>query len=204
MVCIDPGHPSEVGRGTSGRRSTEIGVAWGIAQDLQQRLEKRGFKVVMTKAKPQQMVRNRARAEIANRAHADLVVRLHCDAGSGSGFAVYYPSQSGTVNGTTGPSKAVILVSRTAATAFHRAMSATLKGSLPDNGLKTDLQTAVGAKQGALTGSIFSQAPVLLVEMVVLPNPTDEDFILSASGHRKMCDALENGVLAVIHRRPHP
>src|SRR5579862_4872193 len=89
IICIDPGHPSEVGQGTTGKKLSEIHAAWVEAQLLKQLLEKQGFTVKLTKASEKEYVRNRARAEVANQAHADLMVRLHCDASSGSGFASY-------------------------------------------------------------------------------------------------------------------
>ena len=60
------------------------------------------------------------------------------------------------------------------------------------------MQTAVGGRQGALTGSVFSKVPVLLVEMVVLTNAKDEAFILSKQGRALMVDALAKGVLAAV------
>ena len=81
---------------------------------------------------------------------------------------------------------------------FHRAYAAALRGHLRDNGLKSDLATAVGAKQGALTGSIHSKVPVLLVEMCVLTNRKDEAFLASKSGHDRMVAALEAGTLAAL------
>jgi hypothetical protein len=65
-ICIDPGHPSEVGSGTEGKRSTEKQVAWAIAQDLTKKLREYGYAVVLTKARENQNVKNRRRAEIAN------------------------------------------------------------------------------------------------------------------------------------------
>ena len=197
-ICIDPGHPSEVGIGTQGRRTTEVKVAWEVAQELRRVLRADGYRVVLTKSSLMQKVKNRERANVANRARADLMVRLHCDASAHRGFAVYYPSRSGTVQGITGPSKWVRDSSKTAAGAFFGAMSKALEGSLPNQGLKTDLATAVGAKQGALTGSIFSQVPVLLVEMVVLTNHQDENFIVSKAGRAQMVRALSEGVRAAV------
>lgn len=198
VVCIDPGHPSEVGIGTQGKRLTEVGVAWRVAQALQTRLRKDGYTVILTKSKERQTVRNRKRAEIGNAAKADLMLRLHCDASAGSGFTVYYPAQKGTVQGVTGPSQTVIDQSKTLARKFHAAMADSLRGKLPDEGLKTDRQTAVGGKQGALTGSIFAKTPVVLVEMVVLTNPKDEAFIGSAQGQAAMVEALASGVAAAL------
>lgn len=196
-ICIDPGHPSDAGSGTRGKHSTEIGVAWQVATALEAELKAEGFRVVLTKHAEPEMVTNRRRAEIANEARAALMVRLHCDAGEGSGFAVYYPDRKGTWKGNTGPDATVLQSSALAGKRFHLAMAETLAGSvLKDNGLKTDMQTAIGARQGALTGSIFSQVPVVLVEMVVLTNPKDEDFILSEAGKTLVVKALARGVLA--------
>lgn len=200
-ICIDPGHPSEVGMGTQGKKVTEVQIAWEIAGQFAVALKKEGYTVVLTKGAERTMVRNRRRAEIANAAKADLMVRLHCDAASGSGFTVYYPDQQGTSNGVSGPSDAVISASRRAATKFQLAMAEVLMGKLASNGLKNDRATAVGGKQGALTGSIFSKVPVLLVEMVVLTNPKDERFIISAKGKGEMVKGLVAGVKAALNSR---
>lgn len=197
VICIDAGHPSEVSRGTRGARSTEIQVAYRIAGLLEKRLVHDGFQVVMTKSHEEELVTNRRRAEIANAAHAALFLRLHCDAAKGTGFTVYYPGEQGTSDGVTGPSQEVIARSREAAERFYKAMVKSLDGKLAADGLKTDRHTSVGSKQGALTGSIFSAVPTILVEMVVLTNPKDEDWILSAPGESAMVGALEAGVRAV-------
>ncbi|MBX3118894.1 MAG: N-acetylmuramoyl-L-alanine amidase [Fimbriimonadaceae bacterium] len=200
-ICIDPGHPSEVGRGASGKRITEIKAVWLVAVELQKLLEKEGYKVVLTKKSEDEFVRNQRRAEIANNAKADLLLRLHCDAAPTSGFASYYPSKQGTAKGKTGPSKDVIKKSGEAAKMFHPAAIKVLKGKLKDRGLKTDLHTAVGAKQGALTGSIFSKVPVILVEMAVLSNDSDDRFMSSKAGQQQMAKALLAGIKAAVPRK---
>jgi N-acetylmuramoyl-L-alanine amidase len=197
-VCIDPGHPSEVGRGTAGKSVSEIQVAWEVGTALRDVLVKDGYRVVMTKSKRDQVVTNRKRAEIANEAKADLMLRLHCDASTDRGYAIYYPGQRGTVNGFTGPSMSVVQFSSLAAYAFHGAFSRTIGSRLQNNGVKTDTQTSIGAKQGALTGSIYSERPVILVEMVVLTNPKDEAFISSKAGKQVMVEALRQGVQAAV------
>jgi N-acetylmuramoyl-L-alanine amidase len=201
VICIDPGHPSEVGLGAHGRHSTEIEVAYRVAGRLAARLRHEGYRVVLTKHRLNQIVTNRRRAEIANDAHAAVLLRLHCDASVAdiaSGFAVYYPSRQGRTAGFLGPSQAVIDSSRQAADRFYPAMRKSLEGKLSGLGLKTDLETAIGSKQGALTGSIFSQVPTVLVEMVVLTNPKDEDWILSKAGLDAMVEGLDAGVRAAV------
>ncbi len=198
-VCIDPGHPSEVGRGTRGRKTTEIRVVWEVANLLAEALRKDGVKVVLTKSAEEQYVANKDRARIANESGADLFIRLHCDAASGSGLTVYHPDRVGTAkDGKRGPSAQVLASSTRAALAFQASLAKSLKGVFRLNPLKTDRQTAVGGKQGALTGSIYSEVPVVLIELCVLTNRKDEAFITSKAGRAKLVAALARGVLAAI------
>lgn len=203
VVCIDPGHPSEVGRGTQGRHITEIQAAWIVAQKLRATLIQRGFTVVMTKTSEYEFVRNRARAETANDAHADYMIRLHCDADAGTGIATYAPDRQGVSDGRRGPSQSVIASSQSMAKVFHRVMIASLHGTLKDRGLLPDTSTAVGGKQGALTGSIYSKVPVVLVEMCVLTNPKDEQFILQPQNQQLLANAMANGIQAALNDQRH-
>ncbi|MFM7321616.1 MAG: N-acetylmuramoyl-L-alanine amidase [Armatimonadota bacterium] len=198
-VVIDPGHPSEVGEGCRGRRTDEITVAWEIAKLLRDALRASGCDVLLTKRTARERVTNRSRAAIATRFRADLAVRLHCDAGADRGFAVYAPDRPGRDrNGNRGPSATVCARSTFAARQFHTAMGSALAALLPDRGCWSDTKTAIGAEQGALTGSVHSTQPVVLVEMVVLTQTTDEGFILSPAGRRRMVDALAAGTRAAL------
>lgn len=200
VVCLDPGHPSEVGRGTQGKKLTELQAVWDMALLLKPRLEKLGAKVVMTKSSVDQTVTNKARAEVANNSGADIMLRLHCDAAAGSGFASFYPTQQGTSQGVKGPSPEMLAKVEPMARRFHAALALALKGKLTNLGLKSDLKTAVGSKQGALTGSIFSKVPSILVELVVLTNPKDEAFLASNKTRSLYADALAKAVVAALEK----
>jgi N-acetylmuramoyl-L-alanine amidase len=200
-ICIDPGHPSENGVGTRGIHISEVKAAWQVALKLRDILKADGFKVVMTKTSEMEVVTNIRRAQIANDAHASLAVRIHCDAGSRSGFATYYPGTQGKSHGVTGPSDEVIQLSHAAAERFHPAVIEALHGAVGDRGLHTDSATMIGGRQGgALTGSVFSKVPVLLVEMAVLQNAHDDAFIASDAGQEQMAKALAAGVRAAVNR----
>lgn len=198
VICIDPGHPSDASRGTQGRRITEIRADWLVALRLKFLLESRGASVVLTKNSQEQFVTNKERAEIANRCGADLMVRLHCDDASGSGIATYFPDRSGVRGDAHGPSPEIIAESSAIAPYFHQALVRSLRGVLLDRGAHSDLLTAVGSKQGALTGSIFSKVPVVLVEMCVLTNQHDEDLIVSEQGQERIAEALYEGVRSAL------
>ncbi len=195
VVCIDPGHASETSAGNVVQNgTTEVHIAWVVALKLKALLEAEGLKVVMTKQKEAEVVTNKDRARIANRAKAALMIRLHCDASEDSGYAVYSPDRQGTVQGMTGPAQEIIDRSLVAAKAVHQGMVSVLDGVLKDGGVRGDSKTFVGSKQGALTGSIFSEVPAVLIEMVVLSNKEDAEFIKSEDGQQKMARAIAAGI----------
>jgi N-acetylmuramoyl-L-alanine amidase len=195
IVCIDPGHPSETSAGNVVQNgTTEVHIVWVVALKLRALLEAQGFKVVMTKSRVEQVVTNKERAMIANNAKAGLMIRLHCDASTDSGYAVYSPDRQGTVQGVTGPTQQIIQESRVAAELVHKGLASELAGVLKDGGVRGDSKTFVGSKQGALTGSIFSQVPAVLVEMVVLSNKADAEFIKTEAGQMKMAKAIAEGI----------
>jgi N-acetylmuramoyl-L-alanine amidase len=194
-IVIDPGHPSETSAGNERQNgTTEIHMNWLVALALRDSLRARGYEVLMTKASEAELVTNRARAELGNRAHAALMVRLHCDASSDSGFALYYPDRQGTVAGRTGPTEEVMRRSAIAAESLHAGIAPVLLGKLKDGGVRGDSKTFVGSRQGALTGSIFSEIPVVLIEMVTLSNARDAAFITSEGGRQLMAGAIAAGV----------
>lgn len=198
-ICVDPGHPSENGAGCTGRNGTkEYKVNWIVGQRLKQLLEQAGATVVLTKSSEGQTVTNRRRAEIANEANVDLAVRLHCDSGGSSGFAFYYPDRQGTVQGVTGPSESVRRRSKQAAYGLYPMMKEKLTGYLPGRGIHGDSETYIGSRQGALTGSIFSKVPVLAIEMCMLTQAHDEDFISTSSGKWKMAGSIKAGIVAYL------
>jgi N-acetylmuramoyl-L-alanine amidase len=88
----------------------------------------------------------------------------------------------------------VIHASAAAADSLHVSMSRALEGKLHDGGIRTDAKTGVGEEQGALTGSILSRVPVVLIEMVSLTNAHDAEFITSPSGVSLMAQAIANGI----------
>jgi N-acetylmuramoyl-L-alanine amidase len=194
-IVIDPGHPSEVSSGATVHNGTsEVRIAWLVAQRLATLLRAQGYRVVLTKPAERTMVPNADRARIGNEADAALVVRLHCDDSPDSGYAIYYPDRKGTVQGHTGPSEAVMRASAAAAESLHVSMSRLLGGKLKDGGVRGDSKTAIGEQQGALTGSILSSVPVVLVEMVTLSNAHDASFIKREAGQSMMARAIAEGV----------
>lgn len=195
LIVIDPGHPSEVSSGAEVQNgTTEVATAWQVSQRLRRLLTAYGYRVVMTKSAERELVTNVQRAEVGNREKAALVVRLHCDASPDSGYAIYHPDRSATVQGRSGPSESVMRRSQAAAESLHVSLARRLARRLKDGGVRGDSRTAIGAKQGALTGSVFSDVPVVLIEMVTLSNANDARFIRDAKGQSLMAQAIAEGI----------
>lgn len=194
-VCIDPGHPSERNSGgavVNGLR--EVDVNWKVARLVGIRLRREHVGVVFTKSSLGEYVSNRRRAMIANRSRCDLMVRIHADSGGKGGFAVYYPDRPGAAFGVTGPRSDVISASARAAARFHHSVAESLRGEMPDDGLFGDDKTFVGRQQGALTASIFSKVPVVLIEMGFLDNRHDAAWLKVPANLGRMADAIARGI----------
>lgn len=205
-VVIDPGHPSEVSAGTHPINGiSERDINWIVSRGLQRRLTALGVEAMLTRADSAEAMTNLARAEFANCAAPALFLRLHADAAPSRGFTVYHADRAGRAHGVVGPQASVRLASAEWAVALERAMQRVLAPhGIPSRGVRPDAQTAVGATQGALTGSIVARVPTVLVEMVVLTDERDARFIRSAAGQQVMIEALLQGLMARIetNRRP--
>jgi N-acetylmuramoyl-L-alanine amidase len=200
VVCLDPGHPSENNDGAIIQNGlTEVAVNWQVAKRLRELLKVQGFAVIMTKNTQDQYVDNKTRAQIANQAKSHLFLRLHCDSANGrvQGITFYYPDKQGTKDGKTGPPKAIISKSAQASFIIHAKTMEKLGRSLKDRGIKGESDTLIGGSpQGALTASIYSEVPVITVEMVFLDNPSDAEFIRNVNNQQKMAEALKEGIMA--------
>lgn len=202
-VVIDPGHPSEVNRGTTVVNGlTERDVNWRMARRLASRLERDGIEVYLTRSDSGAMMTNRARAEVANCAAPALFLRLHADAGPVRGFAVFHADREGRAQGVTGPPAALRRESRRWAEVIEGEMRRRLPDAgLPARGLIGESRSAVGAKQGALTGSIFARVPTVLIEMVVLTNRADARWIRTEVGQQALVEAMSQGVSEGLRER---
>ncbi len=199
IIAIDPGHPSETSSGCIHHGVTELEICWQTALELEKLIAcEPGLRAIKTKNEVNTMVTNRERAEIANNASACILIRLHCDSGTGSGCTLYYPDKPGTAQGVTGPSEEVMLASRKAAEYLQEGLAETLGDRLKLNPIKTDSDTYVGQKQGALTGSVFAKVPAVVVEMVYLSNASDAAFIKEPANQQLIAKGLLAGVKKLV------
>lgn len=166
-IVIDPGHGSAANkRDYEGATELEIGLK------LKSVLEKKGYKVVMTRTTNGEAIGgvssgedndNIARAKIANDANASLSIRLHSDSRSDDSFWVVYPSKSGKDRtGFSGPlSDTVIPQSKEAAGLLKNAMvTAGFSGIIKGEG-----EYSSSGKGDILIFSAHTKFPVITLEL---------------------------------------
>lgn len=200
VIAIDPGHSSRIPRGsepiapgssiykakdnsgTAGRytRVPEYKVAMNVAKKLKTVLEKRGYKVVLTRKDNVTAVSCKSRAQIANRAKADIFIRLHCDGAASSatrGISMQSPGAKyryGRIN-----HKKVVRLSRCILRSTCKATGAKSKGVYYRNDL---------------TGNNWAKMPVTLIEMGFMSNPTEDRKLVKRSYQSKLAKGIANGI----------
>jgi N-acetylmuramoyl-L-alanine amidase len=161
-VVIDPGHG---GKDTGGKTAhlTEKDMALQLAKDLKADLEKRGFKVVMTRSRDS-TVTDAERVAEANKAQHAIFISLHfgCHAPNGAGVATYIFTPRGGVAHPT-PGTQHNAENLQLACAVHATVMSPLKGGMVDRGIE---QVPVELLKDL-------NMPAVMLEPGVISNPGD-------------------------------
>ena len=207
VVVLDPGHDLKanvatepIGPGSTTRKIRDGGGTRGVVSGLSEAelnlrvalrlrplVERAGVRVVMTRTTTSgTSMGNVARARIANRAGAALFLRIHADGSTDRrtrGTHTLYPALR------RGWTDDVHAESRRAA----RIVQAELVRALgfPDRGLR---------ERSDFTGFNWSDAPVILVEMGFMTNPTDDRLLATAAYQRRAAVGLCRGTLRFLGR----
>jgi N-acetylmuramoyl-L-alanine amidase len=200
VVCLDPGHGTAPDVGAQveriGPRSAatkikdgggapgEAAVALAIATRTRAELERRGYRVVMTRTRTGYRGGNIERAERCNRAHAALMLRIHADGSTDPalhGVSTLTPDlHRGWTDDVYRPSlRAARLVQR----ALVRATGA------PDRGI---------VFRSDLTGFNWADVPVILVETGFMSNPAEAARLRSPAYELRVARGLAAGVAAFV------
>ena len=207
VVVVDAGHDQyanpatePIGPGSSTQKIKDGGGTRGAVSGLREAdlnmrvalrvrslLQRAGVRVVMTRTRTAGVsMGNIARARIANRARAALFLRIHADGSSdptARGTHVLYPAlRSGWTDDVYAASKraATVVQSET-----HRALG------FPDRGLQ---------ERTDFTGFNWSDAPVILVEMGFMTNPTEDRLLATPAYQRRAAVGMCRGTLRFLGR----
>ena len=181
---IGPGSSQKKIKVTSGTRGAYTGKAEGtlnleIALKLKESLLKRGYKVVMVRETADVNISNSERAKKLNK-KCDISIRIHADGSNDSsmnGVSVLYPPSSNPYIGELSGKS-------------YKLASCILEKYCGKTGIKNNGLTP----RNDLTGFNFSTIPVALIEMGYMTNYSDDTFMSSKEGQKKMAIGIALGV----------
>lgn len=200
VVVIDPGHQTKdssekepIGPGSSEMKQKDTSGATGVvtglheyelnlqvSNKLKEELEKRGYKVIMTRTQNVGEISCIERAEVANNANADAYVRIHANG---------VDNQS--ANG-------VMTICQTANNPYNSNIYSECKRLSVD--VLDEVVAATGAKReyvwetDTMTGNNWSKVPVTLVEMGYLSNPREDQLMATDDYQWKIATGIANGI----------
>ena len=207
VIVIDPGHDlranpatEPIGPGSSTHKIKDGGGTHGVVSGLTEAelnlkvalrlrslLEAAGVLVVMTRTRTAgTSVGNVARARIANEAGAALFLRIHADGStdpSARGTHTLYPALR------RGWTDDFYPASKRAATIVQSELVRAL--GFPDRGLQ---------ERSDFTGFNWADAPVILVEMGFMTNPTEDRLLATNAYQRRAAVGLCRGALRFLGR----
>jgi N-acetylmuramoyl-L-alanine amidase len=196
-ICIDPGHPSyfegtrKINYGAVAGNIKEVELNLNLADILRILLEKRGYKIRLTRVSNKKVVANKKRAEIARDFNSELFLRIHVDYERHNDFSI-----KGTKTIYPPPTAENIhLRSWGIALSTHKAV--VVKTGLVNRGVCDERVCLLTSKFGMLTGTYWANKfniPTVLLEVVYLSNSKDREWIIKASNQELYMTAVADGI----------
>lgn len=199
IIGIDPGHQkygdssleasgpgssvkkAKVAGGTSGvaTKVPEYQLNLDIAKALKKELINRGYDVVMTRTTNDINISNKERAQKINKSGADICIRLHADGGASSakGASGLYPSSKNPY---------VSDLSKKSYKLSDKVLESYCK--------ETGISNRGNIQRDDLTGTNWSEVPVIVLEMGFMTNATEDKYMQSEDGQEAMVEGIANGI----------
>lgn len=199
IIGIDPGHQkygdssleasgpgssvkkAKVAGGTSGvaTKVPEYQLNLDIAKALKKELINRGYDVVMTRTTNDINISNKERAQKINKSGADICIRLHADGGASSakGASGLYPSSKNPY---------VSDLSKKSYRLSNKVLESYCK--------ETGISNRGNIQRDDLTGTNWSEVPVIVLEMGFMTNATEDKYMQSEDGQEAMVEGIANGI----------
>jgi len=201
IIYIDPGHQryadlssEPIGPGSSTHKEKMTGGATGvstkipeykftltISKKLKTALEKKGYKVILSRTKHNVKLGNVARAKKGNKSGADICIRIHADSfsnASAKGASVLYASASNPYYAGKYAKKSKKLATKLL-NAYCKSTGIYKRGIVVRNDL---------------TGTNWSKMPTVLIECGFMSNPSEDRKLNNSSFQKKMVKGMVNGI----------
>ncbi len=197
-IVVDAGHGGN-DKGTSGKRSSEKYLTLIYAKKLQAKLQKLGYKVIMTRNSDTTLGLER-RSEIARNADADLFISVHMNWASPStvsGVETFALTPAGAPSSSDSTPRTTwyrgnAMVGNSGALAFSVQRSIVRQLKPVDRGVKR-------ARFVVLTGN---SCPAILIECGFVSNRTEENKLHSSDYQDKFAAAIADGINRYCQRLP--
>lgn len=200
VVTIDPGHQEKANMGqepvapkskmtkfkaTVGSRGaitkkSEYAITLDASKMLQKKLQKKGYKVFLTRYTNEVDLSNIERAKIANKRQSSLFIRIHADGAENPnvhGFSIIAPGKDNPYT------KKVFRESKIAAQTIVKQVEKDFV--LYQNGL---------IYRSDLAGFNWSKVPVILVELGYISNPQEDRNLSNSHYLDKLSTSISDGV----------
>lgn len=200
LVVIDPGHQrhanyekeangpgssvmkAKVASGTYGKTSGlyEYELNLTVSFRLREELERRGYRVLMTRESHDVNISNIQRAQFANNAGADIAVRIHAN---GSDNAAVYGAETICMTRSSPYNSNLYTKSR--------ALSDAIINHLCE---QTGARNKGVWETDTMTGINWSTVPVTIVEMGYMSNAAEDSSMATASYQAKIVQGICDGI----------
>lgn len=201
-IVLDPGHSGKVaggyeplgpGSGTMKAKdnSGTQGIATGVpeyqltltlSKAVKVELERKGYRVILTRSNHKKAVSCKQRAEVANKANADAYIRIHANGSSNT--SVY-----GAMTICTSSRNPYISKSLT-------KKNKKLSSVLLDYYIKaTKTRKEYVWETDTMSGNNWSKVPTTLIEVGYMSNPAEDRKMQTSSYQKKMVKGIVNGIV---------
>lgn len=163
---------------TTGKLESEINLE--VAFKLQEKLEAKGYQVIMVRTSQDVNISNSERAAIANANNAAAFIRLHCNSDDSS-------SAKGTL--TMAPSSSNKYCANIASAS--QKLSKSVVDHICDETGSNNRGVII---TDTMSGINWCQVPVTIVEMGFLSNPSEEKQLIDSSYQDKIVTGIVKGI----------
>lgn len=199
VIVIDPGHssnpsegsepnapgsdvfkPKDSGGATGINGMKEYELTQAIGNLLKDNLEKKGYKVIMTKDEVGTSISNVERAEVGNNSKGALVIRLHADSfdnSSAEGATMVIPDKSSSYTSNISDDSRV----------YGETILKTYTSMSP-------IKSRGISMRKDMTGFNWSKVPVVILEMGFLSNVHDDSYLSNRDNHKAIANAIGEGI----------
>lgn len=200
LIVIDPGHQVKgnsaqepIGPGATQTKAKVTGGATGVATKqteyalnlkvallLQQKLQAKGYTVIMTRTSNDVNISNKERAEIANNANAAAFIRIHANSlndQSVKGILTMCQTPNNQYNG------------------YLADKSYKLSKLVLDNVVKSTGGISKGVtRTDSMSGINWCKVPTTIIEMGFLSNPEEDKLLATDAYQTKIVDGIVQGI----------